>query len=70
MTGPCQAVLVPLPVMLAGCCYYRVVAGMTLSALQYHQKSASAVAWSPQDGTLASASRDGTIALWDLYKTA
>ena len=52
------------------CCGYRVLIVSTLSAMQYHQKSASAVAWSPQDGTLASASRDGTIALWELYKTA
>ena len=36
--------------------------------LQYHKASATVVRFSPRSMFLASGSRDGTIALWDIYQ--
>ena len=34
---------------------------------RYHKAAVTCVCWQEQDGRLASASRDGSIALWRVY---
>jgi len=46
---------------------YRYKNGKLLAVLRYHTAAVSAVEFGPKTGRLASASRDGTVALWDVY---
>lgn len=46
---------------------YRYKNGKLLAVLRYHTAAVSAVKFGPKTGRLASASRDGTVALWDVY---
>jgi WD40 repeat protein len=48
---------------------YKKSNGKALAVFKYHSASASALEFSPRSFLIASGARDGTVALWDVYKT-